>query len=402
MTRAATLADRLDQKVFEAIYARALIYNSCWEDPAVDRRALGIGAADTVLVITSAGCNALDYALDGPARIHAVDANPRQTALLELKLAGIRRLDFDDFFAAFGAGAHREFEAIYRTALREELSPFARDYWDRHWRWFAPGRGGATFYGHGLSGCFARAFRGYLALRPRLHEGVEALLEARSLEEQREIYDREIAPRLWSGPLAWTLSRQITMSVLGVPRAQREEVERQHAGGLPVSCARRSSTSCVSCRSGRTTSGRSTCAGRHTLGCCPEYLKKPNFLALKAGLAGRISTHTCTVTDFLQRTEARVSRFVLLDHMDWMSACQPAALAEEWSAILARASASARVIFRSAHAQPTYLGRVTVGEGRARRPLAEVLEFHPALAARLQALDRVHTYAGFHIADVRA
>ena len=38
-------------------------------------------------MLTSAGCNALDYLLDGPAEIHAVDVNFRQNALLELKAA---------------------------------------------------------------------------------------------------------------------------------------------------------------------------------------------------------------------------------------------------------------------------------------------------------------------------
>ena len=43
-------------------------------------------------MITSAGRNALDYALLAPRRIHAVDASPRQTALLELKLARERAM----------------------------------------------------------------------------------------------------------------------------------------------------------------------------------------------------------------------------------------------------------------------------------------------------------------------
>ena len=107
-----TLADRFDQKVFDAIYSRALVYNTCWEDPAVDRQALELRHDDTQLVITSAGCNVLDYALTGPRRIHAVDANPRQNALLELKLAGIRALDHGDFFRAFGHGYHPEFRPI--------------------------------------------------------------------------------------------------------------------------------------------------------------------------------------------------------------------------------------------------------------------------------------------------
>ena len=52
------LRDKLDQKIFDAIYSRSLVYNTCWEDPAVDRKALALGPDDTVLVITSAGCNA--------------------------------------------------------------------------------------------------------------------------------------------------------------------------------------------------------------------------------------------------------------------------------------------------------------------------------------------------------
>ena len=125
-----TLSDRIDQKIFDAVYSRALVYNTCWEDPAVDRRALQMRSEDTMLVITSAGCNVLDYALLGPRRIHAVDANPRQTALLELKLAGIRRLDHADFFMLFGGGQHPHFVELYHGVLRAELSPFAQHFWD--------------------------------------------------------------------------------------------------------------------------------------------------------------------------------------------------------------------------------------------------------------------------------
>jgi hypothetical protein len=44
-----------------------------------------------VVMITSAGCNALDYVLDLPAEIHAVDVNSRQNALLQLKLSSSSR-----------------------------------------------------------------------------------------------------------------------------------------------------------------------------------------------------------------------------------------------------------------------------------------------------------------------
>ncbi len=351
-----------------------------------------------MLVITSAGCNVLDYALTGPRRIHAVDANPRQTALLELKLAGIRRLAFDDFFAVFGDGHHPHFAALYADRLRGELSPFAKAYWDRHQEWFA--RPGGSFYFHGLSGIVARLFRAWLRLQPRLRTAVAELFDSRSLDDQRHIYDTRVGPRLWRPGVNWTLSRQMTMSLLGVPYPQRRQVQAQHEAGiagfireaieyvfrqLPVSTNYFWSV---------------YVRGRYTAHCCPEYLKLENFLALKGGLADRIRPHTCTVTQFLQGTDERISKFVLLDHMDWMSSYYPAALAEEWEAIFARATEDARVIFRSAHATPSYLDRLVIGEERTR--LSERLTFQPALAAALQPLDRVHTYAGFHVADVRA
>jgi S-adenosylmethionine-diacylglycerol 3-amino-3-carboxypropyl transferase len=396
--RNAGLADRLHGQLFEALVSRSLVYNTCWEDPAVDRQALELTPADRMLVITSAGCNVLDYALARPAAIHAVDANPRQNALLELKLAAIRRLDFPDFFRLFGAGRHPDFRALYADLLRADLSPFARAYWDRQGGWFCARDPRESFYFRGLSGIVARAFRNYVALRPRLRDALEALFDARSLDEQRAIYDARVAPHLWTGPVRWTLSSPLTMTLLGVPHPQRREVERQHAGG--VAGFVRDAVEYVACHLPiRLNYFWSVYArGAYSPGCCPEYLRRENFLALKQGLADRISVHTSTVTEFLQRAPAPISAFVLLDHMDWLGAYRLDALVEEWEAILACASPGARIIFRSAHAEPAYLARVEVGRGARRRPLLESLRFRRELARRLQREDRVQTYAGFHIA----
>jgi S-adenosylmethionine-diacylglycerol 3-amino-3-carboxypropyl transferase len=393
-----TLADRFDQKVFDAIYSRALVYNTCWEDPAVDRLALELRQDDTLLVITSAGCNVLDYALTGPRRIHAVDANPRQNALLELKLAGIRRLDHGDFFQAFGHGYHPQIREVYHDALRRDLSPFAQGFWDKRIGWFGNPRG--SFYYHGLSGIVARAFRAYLQMRPRLAAGIGELFETRSLEEQRHLYDTRVGPMVWTPAVNWTLSRQLTMSMLGVPHPQRKEVIEQHAQG--VAGFVRESLEYVLRQLPLWTNyfWSVYVRGRYTEECCPEYLKADNFARLKDGLADSVRLHTSTVTEFLQDSDESISKFVLLDHMDWMSSYYPDALAEEWRFILQRAAPDARVIFRSAHAAPRYLERLELGAGYG--SLRDHLHFQPALAAELQQLDRVHTYAGFHIADLAA
>lgn len=391
-----TLLDRLDQKVFDGLYSRSLVYNTCWEDPAVDRQALQLGPDDSVLVITSAGCNALDYALQGPRRIHAVDANPRQTALLELKLAGIRRLEFEDYFRIFGDGYHARFREIYRQRLRGDLSDFARTYWDRYSNWFTSRHG--SFYYHGLAGFVARGFSSYFRLRPSLAGHIRELFASKDIDTQRRIYDQQVSPELWTPTINWVLGRQLTMSLIGVPHPQRRLVQAQHPGG--VAGFIRDAIDYVFRHLPVTENyfWRVYLYGRYTRDCCPEYLKADNFAALKNGLADRIELHTCTVTEFLQGSGEAISRFVLLDHMDWMSSYHPTALIEEWNAIFARATPGARILLRSAHANPDFLDWVEIGT--ARRRLPEVLRFDRELAARLQRQDRVHTYAGFMIADV--
>jgi len=397
-----SMTDRFHERLFGLIYSRALVYNTCWEDPAVDRLALNLNAADNVLVITSAGCNALDYALTGPQRVDAVDANPRQTALLELKLAGIRQLSFDDFFALFGNGGHARFHELYRDALRASLSPFAQNFWDRREHWFVPHSGSGSFYFHGLSGVVARAFRGYLRLQPRLRAAVGALLEAKTIEQQRDIYDRDAAPYMFGRFMNFALSRQLTMNLLGVPHTQHAEVRMQHANGVPGFVRESIEYVFRQLPLRHNYFWRLYLNGAYSRDCCPEYLKESNFLALKGGLADRVHPHTCTITDFLRSASYPISKFVLLDHMDWMSSAYPQALADEWRAILDRAAPRARVIFRSAHADPSYLRTLRVRLDDGDRPLTGMLRFYPDLARDLTLRDRVHTYAGFHIADIAA
>ena len=92
-----SLAEWFSKQFFSQVHSRNLVYNTCWEDPRCDRQALEIKPDHKLLVITSAGCNTLDYLLDQPERVFAIDMNPRQNALLQLKMAAIRNLDYNTF-----------------------------------------------------------------------------------------------------------------------------------------------------------------------------------------------------------------------------------------------------------------------------------------------------------------
>ncbi|MBL8245850.1 MAG: DUF3419 family protein, partial [Rhodanobacteraceae bacterium] len=201
-----SLKQRAYDAWFRHVHGSRLIYNTCWEDPRADRALLGVGRGARIAMITSAGCNALDYLLDDPAEIHCVDLNPRQNALLDLKLAAVAGLAHEDLFALFGEGAHSDFAGIYRHELRRRLAPESAAFWDRHAHWF-DGRGRGSFYFRGAAGDVAWWVRAWLkALRPRLRRDLLALFESPDLAVQRERW-AAIEPRLF-GPLLRLVVRQ--------------------------------------------------------------------------------------------------------------------------------------------------------------------------------------------------
>lgn len=391
----------LSRTLFGLIHRHQLVYNTCWEDPRLDRIALALGPADTVLVITSAGCNALDYALDEPREILAVDLNPRQNALLELKQAAIRALEFDEFFSLFGRGHLPAWPDRYQRLLRPQLSPFARAWWDRKGRYFAHA-GRRSFFFRGAAGTLARALNVYVDRIARARDGVDALLAAPSLAAQRDIYEHELRHRLWRPLLRWLSSRDATLALLAVPRSQRDHLERGHPRGIAHFIERRIEEVFTTLPMTDNYFWRVYLSGAYSPACCPEYLKARNFQRLKAGLVDRITTSTSSVERFLVTHPEAVSRFVLLDHMDWL--CQDGlhALQAEWQAIVNRATPGARVIWRSGGRDTTFVDHLPVRVGRRRRPVGSLLTYDRQLAHRLHARDRVHTYGSFHVAELAA
>lgn len=394
------MRDWLSNRFFQLVHRHQLVYNTCWEDPRLDRAALKLGPGDRMLVITSAGCNVLDYALAGAGKIHAVDVNPRQNALLELKLTGIRHLAFEDFFAMFGRGRLHRAGDVYAAALRPALSPQAQRYWDRRIEFFEPGNV-RPFYFRGASGTLAWMLRAYARLR-RMRRGLEAILEAHTVAQQREIYERDLYDRFWSPWVRSFLRRDFVLSLAGVPRAQREQVDRVYPGGVA-----RFVHDCLEAVFARLPLAdnyfwRVYIRGNYSRQCCPEYLKPDNFARLKAGLIDGIDVHTASVQQFLERHDQPITRFVLLDHMDWMSGEFLPLLAEEWQWIVRRAAPQARIIWRSGGLESGFVDRLTIRAGAQTRAVGELLVYHPQMAEQLHAACRVHMYGSFHIADLAA
>ena len=227
-------------------------------------------------------------------------------------------------------------------------------------------------------------------------------LNAKSLEEQREIYEKHLKEKFWTGLIRFMIDRDTTLSMLGVPKAQRRQIEKQYQGGVVKFVQ-----DCVEAVFSRLPLAdnyfwRVYMTGSYTRECCPEYLKPENFQRLKGGLADRVSTHTDSVQAFLERHKTPISRYVLLDHMDWLADKLFPILELEWQSILDRAAPGARILWRSGGLRTEFLDQVQVQVGGKLRRLPEMLKLHPELAAELHEKDRVHTYGSFYIADLAA
>ncbi len=394
-----TKKERINTRIFKAVHGKNLIYNTCWEDPALDRVALQLQPDDRLVVISSAGCNALDYLLAGTGEVNAVDVNPIQNALLELKAAAAKTLDYESFFALFGRGYSPWARQMYMDALRAELSPTAAAYWDRRLGFFLGKGWRKSFYYHGTSGLLAKLVLTNVQTLQRLRGPIDQLLAAATVEEQAAVYNSRIRDRIWTPWLRWFLSRSVTLSMLGVPWPQRDQITNQYPGGVAQFIRDALETVVTKLPFQNNYFWRVYIQGHYTPECCPEYLKPENFQPLKARLA-RLKIHTCTMTEFLRGTAPGISKFVLLDHMDWMDFNNPEGLVDEWNAILEKARPGARAIYRSAGLKVSYLDHLRVRHRGQETELGGLLRQHPDLTAELHARDRVHTYGSFYIADL--
>jgi S-adenosylmethionine-diacylglycerol 3-amino-3-carboxypropyl transferase len=398
------VVEKLSKTWFNLVHGRNLVYNQCWEDPRLDRVALNLSSSDRVVVITSAGCNALDYALGGAGHVHAVDMNSRQNALLELKQAGVKSLDYQNFFQLFGRGSHPDWKSLYANKLRPLLGEETQKFWDRKRDFFLGNGRRKSFYFRGTSGTFAFIVNYYIDRVAKVRDGVNAILAATSIEQQRDIFVQyKLAESLWRPFIRWAMRRDMTLALLGVPRAQRKQIDEQYPGGILQFVMDRVEAVFTRLPLHDNYFWRVYLSGEYTPHCCPEYLTEAGYQQLRAGAVDQVSTHTNSVLGFLEESQYPISRFILLDHMDWLSR-DPALriLTKEWQAIVNKAAPGSRVLWRSAGLRGDFINGIKVQTGGQTKTLSQILEYQTALATELHAKDRVHTYGSFCIADIKA
>lgn len=377
----------LQQRLF-SFWFNSFIYNQIWEDPAVDLQALQVTPESRILTIASGGCNVLNYLLAQPAHITAIDLNPYHLSLTRLKLAAMKHLpDHASFYDFFGYANKPENIDRYYQYIEPHLDAELAAFWQgrsllgqKRIHMFRDG-----LYRHTRFGYFMR-FLHWLARRTNYQP--QRLLQATTLEEQKAVFEQEIAP-FFDNRLVKFLGK-LPMSVfsLGIPPQQYKAMKDE--GNLIAQYRERVER--IACHLPIQTNyfawqGFSHSYDHARRQAIPDYLKAEHYDVIREQL-GKVDTHLGSMIDFLeQQAPHSYDRFVFLDAQDWMT---DEVLTRLWIQVARVGKPGTRIIFRTAAAASPL-------ETALPEALRAQFVYEQELSGALFKQDRSAIYGGFHV-----
>lgn len=349
-------------------------YSQCWEDPRTLTRALPVNPEDAVLSIASGGDNTLALLLGNPRSITAIDKNPAQIFLTELKMRAIETLEYDDFVDFVGARPCKARHRLY-ASVRPSLTSNARAYWDT--------QTSAIQKGVIHCGTFERYFHCFRqVVLPLIHrrKTTRQLLVVPSLDRQRAFYDEVWNNRRWRWLFRVFFSR-FMLGSMGRGPATFAYVTRGDVGAELLRRAERGLTR-VSLHDNFFAEYMLTGAYADW-GTAHPYLHASNFQFLKNHVS-RVTLVVGDVWEYLKNLPAAaVTKFNLSDIFEYMSEEHFHLVAKE---ILRVSQEGARVAYWSLFV-PRPVPPACAGQ----------MDSQPSETGKLFASSRTFFYGGFHV-----
>lgn len=175
------------------------------EDPLLEIEALAPAPDRTLVVVGSGGCTALSLLAAGAGQVAAVDLNPVQSSLVELKATAVSELGTVQASSFLGGAPMpaADRRACY-DRLKGQLGPAARECFDAHPGWIERGvlNAGVT---ERFIGAVIAAVRLFIHPPGRIRR----MLGCQTLEEQRRFYEREWDTRRWRLMFGVLLNRAV-------------------------------------------------------------------------------------------------------------------------------------------------------------------------------------------------
>ena len=350
------------------------IYNIAWEDPSIDFKYLEINNNDIILMITTAGCNVLNTLLQNPKNIISVDISKCQNALLDLKLASIKNLDFDIFWNLFGVGKYQNFKELYYQKLRNDLQlTTSKDFWDNNINIFNIG-----LYNSGT------AIKTMKYSKLFLSNKLLQLCEFNNIDEQYKYYKSKIEPIIFNKFIFYIVNTPLWRKLSGVPLEQYNTICGGKYSKEKIYNFMKNNYDFIfknKLIKKENYFAYASIKGEFTKSNCPEYLKEENFSILKENIH-KIKIVNSSVTNYLKNNDTIFTKFILLDHLDWFK--NKTEVIEEFE-LIKKNSNDCIGIFRSGSEKPWYLTHIIE------------LNFNLNNLSFERENDRLGTYLGFYL-----
>jgi len=275
----------------------------------MDYRVFNLNEKDHVITIASAGCNVLDYIIEG-AMVTAVDFNSCQIALTELKKVAILHIEFEEFFDIFSNSNMELLKQLYPNKLRPHLSAPSAEFWDEGVHTIK------SFMYSGTSGSAA-----YIACRILLPLfGLGFIRRELVKGTTKEELARLLTKSSYSiRSLAWVLDNIMLRGgccLAGVP-------ERQMALGLHRNSNLAQVIDRIFFKTDLVNDNYFYAGyflGYYKPDNCPRYLRKENYLKMRKHLSNnKLKLVHGTMLSAISETTTPITVASLLDHMDWMT-----------------------------------------------------------------------------------
>jgi len=349
-------------------------YAQVWEDADILLEALNIQPEDTCLSIASAGDNALAMLARSPRRVVALDMNPAQLACLELRVAAFRKLQHREILELIGSIPGQRNEALF-MALRDDLSPETRNFWDARMPEIARGIGHA-----GKFETYFRIFRERVLPLVHSQRTIDRLLEPRGGDERPGFYTDHWNTWRWRLLFQVFFSRSV-MGALGRDASFFRYVE----GSVAEKILTRTRHALTLLDPSRNPYLHWILKGRHpdTL---PFYLREEHFEVIRKNL-DRLEWHLAPLEDFLgEKSADPFTKYNLSDLFEYLSVETTNRLLGRISEISASGSRIAYWNMLAPRSSPESL-RTRI------RPLTD-------LAANLHLQDKAFFYSAFVVEEI--
>ncbi len=307
-------------------FFESLSFSSSNEDGRSELRALS-GPTEKLVCLTGSGTRPLDMLLSDANQVIALDLNPMQNALLELKIAAFQSLDYDALLAFLGLVKTDDRMALY-AQVRRSLRPEMQAHWDQNLREI--GRG--IWY----MGLWEKVLRiGAKGVRMLRGKAVPALFNARDVAEQKAIWDQQFDDWVWRSSIR-TLGRPwFWTRVIGEPGGAflpgPEAVEQRLAG-------------CFSRAAGQFLFRESDFASLVLRGtnvsplAVPLHLKPKNFERIRT----RLSDLRIVTGGLGDLADLRINQVDAFSLSDFGSYCDDVSYSKMWAGVIGAAAPNAR------------------------------------------------------------